>query len=127
MRELIDKYIDGRTTGDEERLLREHFASPATIVGDDMRWMRALSQFTEAERLPAVKSRREYYAVAKIAASVAIVLSAWLLYPGNKVSESFAVVDGKRVTDRTVVEAEALDALNFVSTDNEEMYGALGI
>ena len=42
LRLLVEKYMDGLTTCDEEEQLRRYFTSPESIVSDELEWMRAL-------------------------------------------------------------------------------------
>ena len=144
LRLLVEKYMDGLTTCAEEEQLRRYFTSPESIVPADLEWMRALMGWEEScakhefrggndhdgaqqsniesntvRRIPHLVLRR----ILHIAAMLLVVVSATLLLRPRQ--KSFAIIDGERVTDRSVVQEEALAALNMVSSTDEETFEAL--
>ena len=60
IQKLIDKYMDGLTTRDEEDQLRRYFTSPESIIPADLEWMRALMEW---EDTPHPVTRRKHAAV----------------------------------------------------------------
>ena len=154
---LVDRYMEGATTNDEEAALRSWFASAGDSVPDEWRPLRAMLAFVdsqrsllpaqdaryagdeaEAPRLPAGDARqaprharllramrrpRLWVPSAVAAAAVAVAL----LVPriGGAEPQSYAVIDGKVYTNPKVVREQAMDALDAVSADAEDPFGAL--
>lgn len=122
IKKLIDKYMDGLTTRDEEERLRRYFTSPESIIPADLEWMRALMEWEDTPR-PVTRRKHAVVQMLRIAAMLLVVVSiAFALWPRQK---SFAIIDGQRVTNREVVQEEALEALNMVSSTDEETFEAL--
>lgn len=122
LRLLVEKYMDGLTTCAEEEQLRHYFTSPESIVPADLEWMRALMEW-EAKPHPVTRRKHAVVQMLRIAAMLLVVVSiAFALWPRQK---SFAIIDGQRVTNREVVQEEALEALNMVSSTDEETFEAL--
>ena len=144
LRLLVEKYMDGLTTRNEEEQLRRYFTSLESMVPDDLEWMSALkdwekscakhefrggknhhgTQDSDAKGIVVPRtSRLVLRRILRIAAMLLVVVSATLLlWPRQK---SFAIIDGQRVTSREVVQEEALEALNMVSSTDEETFEAL--
>ena len=122
IQKLIDKYMGGLTTRDEEDQLRRYFTSPESIIPADLEWMRALMEWEDTPR-PVTRRKHAVVQMLRIAAMLLVVVSiAFALWPCQK---SFAIIDGQRVTNREVVQEEALEALNMVSSTDEETFEAL--
>ena len=122
IKKLIDKYMDGLTTRDEEERLRRYFTSPESIIPADLEWMRALMEWEDTPH-PVTRRKHAVVQMLRIAAMLLVVVSiAFALWPRQK---CFAIIDGQRVTNREVVQEEALEALNMVSSTDEETFEAL--
>lgn len=152
IRTIIDRYMSGETTNEEEATLRTWFR----LAGDDMpeewRPLKALFSFVDEERetaeadaaetvAPADASQhsrntllialwrpRVWISSAVAAAAVAIVM---LVPPMNKAfapePQNYAVIDGKVYTSQKVINEQVDDALQTVAVDNEDPFSALDL
>lgn len=131
IRQLTDKYLDGLTTTDEERLLREQLAGCGGDAPQGLAAMKALAAYVDSERqaLAAPKAAKRgtrarlrlFIASAAAAAAVIFAVVTYALHqPGG-----YAVIDGQVYTDRQTVNEQALDALEIVASDCDESFDAL--
>lgn len=152
IRTLIDRYMSGDTTNEEETTLRTWFR----LAGDDMpeewRPLRALFSFVDEERetaeadddatvsptlippqrhaalLRALHRPRIWISSAVAAAAVAIVM---LVPPMNKAfapePQNYAVIDGKVYTSQKVINEQVDEAFQTVTVDNEDPFSALDL
>ena len=152
---LLDKYMDGATSNEEEATLRKYFEEHANDIPEEWESYRALFSYIgfeqmnlsqilkgeeekeedfekkdiEKEEIPkkkASRSRRLKYFGTSVAAASTI---AFLIVGIQKITqpqpECYAVIDGKVYTDHEFVHHEALDALEDVSADSEDPFSAL--
>lgn len=152
IRTLIDRYMSGDTTNEEETTLRTWFR----LAGDDMpeewRPLKALFSFVDEERettetddaanvfptllppqrhaalLKALHRPRIWISSAVAAAVVAIVM---LVPPMNKTfapePQNYAVIDGKVYTSQKVINEQVNDALQTVSVEDDDPFSALDL
>lgn len=152
IRTIIDRYMSGETTNEEEATLRTWFR----LAGDDMpeewRPLKALFSFVDEERetaeadaaetvatadaslhscntlLTALRRPRIWISSAVAAAAVAIVM---FVPPMNKAfapePQNYAVIDGKVYTSQKVINEQVDDALQTVAVDNEDPFSALDL
>lgn len=152
IRTLIDSYMSGETTNEEETTLRTWFR----LAGDDMpeewRPLRALFCFVDEERettetdddsavsptllppqrhaalLKALHRPRIWISSAVAAAAVAFVM---LVPPtDNAVThtpQNYAVIDGKVYTSQKVINEQVDDALQTVSVEDDDPFSALDL
>lgn len=152
IRTLIDRYMSGNTTNEEETTLRTWFR----LAGDDMpeewRLLRALFCFVDEERetretddtttvsptlippqrraalLRALHRPRIWISSAVAAVAVAIVM---LVPPMNKAfapePQNYAVIDGKVYTSQKVINEQVDDALQTVSVEDDDPFSALDL
>lgn len=152
IRTLIDRYMSGDTTNEEETTLRTWFR----LAGDDMpeewRPLRALFSFVDEERetaeadaaetvvpadaslhsrntlLKALHRPRIWISSAVAAVAVAIVM---LVPPMNKAfapeQQNYAVIDGKVYTSQKVINEQVDDALQTVSVEDDDPFSALDL
>lgn len=152
IRTLIDRYMSGDTTNEEETTLRTWFR----LAGDDMpeewRPLRALFSFVDEERettetdnaetvsptlippqrraalLRALHRPRIWISSAVAAVAVAIVM---LVPPMNKAfapePQNYAVIDGKVYTSQKVINEQVDEAFQTVAVDNEDPFSALDL
>ena len=152
---LLDKYMDGATSNEEEATLRKYFEEHGNDIPEEWESYRALfsyigfeqmnlSQILKEEEKEIEKEdieKKEEERISKKEAS----RSRWLKYFGTSVAaaaiiaflivgiqkiaqpqpECYAVIDGKVYTDQEFVHHEALDALEDVSADSEDPFSAL--
>lgn len=152
IRTIIDRYMSGETTNEEEATLRTWFR----LAGDDMpeewRPLKALFSFVDEERetaeadaaetvvpadaslhsrkalLIALRRPRIWISSAVAAAAVAIVM---LVPPMNKAfapePQNYAVIDGKVYTSQKVINEQVDEAFQTVTVDNEDPFSALDL
>ena len=152
IRTIIDRYMSGETTNEEEATLRTWFR----LAGDDMpeewRPLKALFSFVDEERetaeadaaetvvpadaslhsrntfLIALRRPRIWISSAVAAAAVAIVM---LLPPMDKAfapePQNYAVIDGKVYTSQKVINEQVDEAFQTVAVDNEDPFSALDL
>lgn len=152
IRTIIDRYMSGETTNEEEATLRTWFR----LAGDDMpeewRPLKALFSFVDEERetaeadaaetvapadasqhsrnilLIALRRPRIWISSAVAAAAVAIVM---LVPPMNKTfapePQNYAVIDGKVYTSQKVINEQVDDALQTVSVEDDDPFSALDL
>ena len=152
IRTIIDRYMSGETTNEEEATLRTWFR----LAGDDMpeewRPLKALFSFVDEERetaeadaaetvvpadaslysrntlLKALRRPRIWISSAVAAVAVAIVM---LVPPTNKTfapePQNYAVIDGKVYTSQKVINEQVDDALQTVSVEDDDPFSALDL
>lgn len=152
IRTLIDRYMSGDTTNEEETTLRTWFR----LAGDDMpeewRPLRALFSFVDEERetaeaddaetvsptpippqrraalLRALHRPRIWISSAVATAAVALVM---LVPPTDNAvtptQQNYAVIDGKVYTSQKVINEQVDDALQTVSVEDDDPFSALDL
>lgn len=152
IRTIIDRYMSGETTNEEETTLRTWFR----LAGDDMpeewRPLRALFCFVDEERetaetddaetvvpadaslhsrntlLIALRRPRIWISSAVAAAAVALVM---LVPPTDNAvtptQQNYAVIDGKVYTSQKVINEQVDDALQTVSVEDDDPFSALDL
>lgn len=152
---LLDKYMDGATSNEEETTLRKYFEEHGNDIPEEWESYRALFSYIGFEQMNLSQilkeeekeierediEKKEEESISKKEAS----RSRWLKYFGTSVAaaaiiaflivgiqkiaqpqpECYAVIDGKVYTDQEFVHNEALDALDDVSADSEDPFSAL--
>lgn len=141
---LLDKYMDGATSNEEEATLRKYFEEHGNDIPEEWESYRALFSYIGFEQMnlsQILKGEEKEEDIEKKEAS----RSRWLKYFGTSVAaaaiiaflfvdiqkltqpqpECYAVIDGKVYTDQEFVHNEALDALEDVSADSEDPFSAL--
>ena len=149
IQDLLDKYMDGATSNEEEATLRKYFEEHGNDIPEEWESYRALFSYIgfeqmnlsqilkgeekeedfekkDIEKEKASRSRWLKYFGASVAAAAII---AFMLVGIQKIAqpqpECYAVIDGKVYTDQEFVHHEALDALEDVSADSEDPFSAL--
>ena len=131
--DLLQKYFEGETTGEEEKALRDFFRSedvPERLADckplfayfdEEIRKTRSAAR-VQPER------RRHLYWAAAAAASVVITLGVWHIYQGFVKPDSclsssgYVIIDGKCYADVEKARAMALEALLEVATPAEDFF-----
>lgn len=138
IRKLIDRYMSGETTNEEEAKLRSWFRLAGDNIPEEWRPLRALFSFVDEERnfiepkpqfsplLIALHKPRTWISSAVAAAAVAIAL----LVPSVKngmgaTPQNYAVIDGVVYTNPKVINEQVDEALQTVSSNNEDPFSAL--
>lgn len=138
IRKLIDHYMSGETTNEEEAKLRSWFRLAGDNIPEEWRPLRALFCFVDEERnfiepkpqfsplLIALHKPHTWISSAVAAAAVAIAL----LVPSVKngmgaTPQNYAVIDGVVYTNPKVINEQVDEALQTVSSNNEDPFSAL--
>lgn len=142
IQDLLDKYMDGATSNEEEATLRKYFEEHGNDIPEEWESYRALFSYIgfeqmnlsqilkeeekEIDKKKASRSRWLKYFGTSVAA---VTIIAFLIVGIQKIAqpqpECYAVIDGKVYTDQEFVHNEALDALDDVSADSEDPFSAL--
>lgn len=152
---LLDKYMDGATSNEEEATLRKYFEEHAKDIPEEWESYRALFSYIgfeqmnlsrnlkgeeekeedfekkdiEKEEIPKKEASRsrwlKYFGTSVAAAAIIAFLIVGIQKIAQPQPECYAVIDGKVYTDQEFVHHEALDALEDVSADSEDPFSAL--
>lgn len=147
-RQLIEKYDEGLTSNAEERALRLFFEEqPQGNIPEEWRVYKALFSFVDEESVRTVtgdemakkvvdnSKRRSTKAVitrltiltaAACIAMAMIVTTTQTDTTNNGNGKDYAVIDGKMVTDRHLIEAEAEAALQNIAYNDNDAFAAFG-
>lgn len=139
---LLDKYMDGTTSNEEEATLRKYFEEHGNDIPEEWESYRALFSYIgfeqmnlsqilkeeekEIDKKKASRSRwLKYFGTSVAAAAIIAFLIVGIQKIAQPQPECYAVIDGKVYTDQEFVHNEALDALEDVSADSEDPFSAL--
>ena len=151
---LLEKYMDGATSNEEEATLRKYFEEHANDIPEEWESYRALFSYIgfeqmnlsqilkeeekeeefekkdiakeDIEKKEASRSRwLKYFSASAAAAAVIAFMLVGIQKLTQPQPECYAVIDGKIYTDQEFVHHEALDALDDVSADSEDPFSAL--
>ncbi|WP_117693451.1 hypothetical protein [Segatella copri] len=139
---LLDKYMDGATSNEEEAKLRKYFEEHGNDIPEEWESYRALFSYIgfeqmnlsqilkeeekEIDKKEASRSRwLKYFGTSVAAAAIIAFLIVGIQKIAQPQPECYAVIDGKVYTDQEFVHNEALDALEDVSADSEDPFSAL--
>ena len=139
---LLDKYMDGATSNEEEARLRKYFEEHGNDIPEEWESYRALFSYIgfeqmnlsqilkeeekEIDKKKASRSRwLKYFGTSVAAAAIIAFLIVGIQKIAQPQPECYAVIDGKVYTDQEFVHHEALDALEDVSADSEDPFSAL--
>ena len=152
---LLDKYMDGATSNEEEATLRKYFEEHANDIPEEWESYRALFSYIgfeqmnlsqilkgeeekeedfekkdiEKEEIPKKEASRsrwlKYFGTFVAAAAIIAFMLVGIQQMIQSQPECYAVIDGKVYTDQEFVHHEALDALEDVSADSEDPFSAL--
>ena len=152
IRALIERYMSGETTNEEEATLRTWFRRAGDDMPEEWRPLRALFGFVDEERetaeadaaetvVPADASlhsrntllialRRPHIWISSAVAAVAVAI-VMLVPPMNKAfapePQNYAVIDGKVYTSQKVINEQVDEAFQTVTVDNEDPFSALDL
>ena len=152
---LLDKYMDGATSNEEEATLRKYFEEHGNDIPEEWESYRALFSYIgfeqmnlsqnlkkeeekeeefekkdiakeDIEKKEASRSRwLKYFSASAAAAAIIAFMLVGIQKIAQPQPECYAVIDGKVYTDQEFVHNEALDALDDVSADSEDPFSAL--
>ena len=139
---LLDKYMDGTTSNEEEATLRKYFEEHGNDIPEEWESYRALFSYIGFEQMNLSQNLKEeekeidkkeasrsrwlkYFGTSVAAAAIIAFLIVGIQKIAQPQPECYAVIDGKVYTDQEFVHNEALDALEDVSADSEDPFNAL--
>ena len=139
---LLDKYMDGATSNEEEATLRKYFEEHGNDIPEEWESYRALFSYIgfeqmnlsqilkeeekEIDKKEASRSRwLKYFGTFVAAAAIIAFMLVGIQQMIQSQPECYAVIDGKVYTDQEFVHHEALDALEDVSADSKDPFSAL--
>ena len=152
---LLDKYMNGATSNEEEATLRKYFEEHGNDIPEEWESYRALFSYIGFEQMnlsqilkeeeekeedfekkdiakeniekkEASRSRwLKYFGTSAAAAAIIAFMLVGIQKIAQPQPECYAVIDGKVYTDQEFVHHEALDALEDVSADSEDPFSAL--
>lgn len=142
IQDLLNKYMDGATSNEEEATLRKYFEEHGNDIPEEWESYRALFSYIgfeqmnlsqilkeeekEIDKKEASRSRwLKYFGTSVAAAAIIAFLIVGIQKIAQPQPECYAVIDGKVYTDQEFVHNEALDALEDVSADSEDPFSAL--
>lgn len=125
---LLDKYMDGDTSANEEQTLRSYFASCGNDIPEEWRIYKALFGYVAEERDAKEPRKAKPHMLTlkrfmEMAACIALLVTICLSL--GKDDNNYMIADGIRTTDKAAIENEIDKALTLVSADNELAFSAL--
>ena len=125
---LLDKYMDGETSANEEQTLRSYFASCGNDIPEEWCIYKALFGYVAEERDIKEPRKAKLHKLTlkwfmEMAACIALLVAICLSL--GKDDNSYMIADGIRTTDKAAIENEIDKALTLVSADNELAFSAL--
>ena len=137
IRMLIDRYMSGDTTNEEEATLRTWFRLAGDDIPEEWRPLRALFGFVDEERetphrrntlLIALHRPRIWISSAVAAVAIVIVMFVPQMYNVSTTTpQNYAVIDGKVYTNQEVINEQVDEALQTVSAENDNPFSALDL
>ena len=137
IRMLIDRYMSGDTTNEEEATLRTWFRLAGDGIPEEWRPLRALFGFVDEERetphrrntlLIALHRPRIWISSAVAAVAIVIVMFVPQMYNVSTTTpQNYAVIDGKVYTNQEVINEQVDEALQTVSAENDDPFSALDL
>lgn len=137
IRLLVDRYMSGDTTNEEEATLRTWFRLAGDDIPEEWRPLRALFSFVDEERetphrrntlLIAMHRPRIWISSAVAAVAIVIVMFVTQMYNVFITTpQNYAVIDGKLYTNQEVINEQVDDALQTVSAENDDPFSALDL
>lgn len=150
---LLDKYMDGATSNEEEATLRKYFEEHGNDIPEEWESYRALFSYIGFEQMNLSQILKEeekkdfekkdfekkdfekkeaprrrwlkYFGTSVAAAAIIAFMLVGIQKMIQPQPECYAVIDGKVYTDQEFVHHEALNALEDVSADSEDPFSAL--
>lgn len=132
IRMLIDRYMSGDTTNEEEATLRTWFRLAGDGIPEEWRPLRALFGFVDEQRSTtlqrAMHRPRIWISSAVAAVAIVIVMFVTQMYNVSTTTpQNYAVIDGKLYTNQEVINEQVDEALQTVSAENDNPFSALDL
>lgn len=129
---LLEKYFEGETSLEEEKILRQYFRQPE--VEERHKIYAPMFNFFSGERKEAAVEKKKrkipVYAWVSIAASLLLLITVKSLYTDsqNGAAKSVLYIDGKKITNMETINSEALISIENVSeVDADVINSQIGI
>ena len=132
IRLLVDRYMSGDTTNEEEATLRTWFRLAGDDIPEEWRPLRALFGFVDEQCSTTLQRamHRPRIWISSAVAAVAIVIVMFVTQMYNvfiTTPQNYAVIDGKLYTNQEVINEQVDDALQTVSAENDDPFSALDL
>ena len=132
IRLLVDRYMSGDTTNEEEATLRTWFRLAGDDIPEEWRPLRALFCFVDEQRSTTLHRamHRPRIWISSAVAAVAIVIVMFVTQMYNvfiTTPQNYAVIDGKLYTNQEVINEQVDEALQTVSAENDDPFSALDL
>ena len=136
--EMLNRYLDGATTNEEERILRLYF-STTQIVPTEWEAYKALFSWEARQhdstshghsvlaRTAQRPSQHHYFAIAASIAALLIIGAGIATMLQHSLSKNYAIIDGHYTTDAATIRSEAEEALLMVGATDDETFDAIDI
>lgn len=140
---LIDNYFEGKTSAEEEKILRDYFAQDDlpeelkeyapifNFFNDEADALAVLNEIRNENNGKTSRQNktplRKLWTIAAVAAC--LLITVLLIIPNTRPSalvESYVWVDGKRITDPIIVQKYAESSFANVQTENNILEQQLG-
>lgn len=112
---LINKFYEGLTEKAEEQQIARFLAENPTLEGYEAE--RALFSYYAQAKPKKIVRLHLYKKWLKVAAVVAIVVTGTLLYSNQQSADSYAYVDGKRITGKEKIKSLAMASFETIKTE----------
>ncbi|MFV0419708.1 MAG: hypothetical protein ACK5KT_13385 [Dysgonomonas sp.] len=124
--ELLEKYFEGETSIEEEKLLRNYFRQE-NIDEQHKIYAPLFNFFSEERKEIAIEKKRKktpLYTWIGIAASIALLIGVRAFFYApieNGNTTSIVYIDGKKITDINTINSEVLNSIENISNVNEDI------
>lgn len=129
---ILEKYFDGETSLEEEKILRQYFRQPK--IEERHKIYIPMFNFFSGERKEAgiekKKKKIPVYAWLSVAASILILLTIKSVHTNmeNEAAQSMLYINGKKITNMQTINTEALISIENVSAvDADVIDSQIGI
>lgn len=129
--ELLDKYFEGETSNEEEKLIRRYFSEekiPENLLCYKPMFAYFDKEIDKEKQIHKVVPRKRtiMYTISSITACTLIAIAVNTFIHHNKVENgNYVMIDGKTYTDEAVVKAYAKASFNDVATSQDEVFSEL--
>lgn len=125
IRPLIERYLDGETTNNEEEMLRQYFTSAEADVPTDLRYLKALFAYETVNSMGKKQTEKAEgkVAIRRVVAWIAVAASVTVLFlvtlPRHESTSNYVMIDGQRYAESEIVMQEAEATLDMVAYSND--------
>lgn len=129
--ELLNKYFEGETSNEEEKLIRRYFSEekiPDNLLCYKPMFTYFKEEIDKEKQVDKIVPRKKtiMYLISSIAACAVIAIAINVFVHHNRTeNENYVMIDGKICTDEAVIKAYAKASFNDVATSQEEVFSEL--